>query len=133
MSPLFVGPANSTNKFLGNLSSDPGSGNAEGDLYFNTTDNVLKEYDGSAWNNVNKPGPGESAATAIESDTQASLWLQVKLSSYLVPTGLLIKHWSQMVVVHSHLQVCHQLQVSQCWINGICLLLSQQVVMQLLP
>jgi len=74
MSPLFVGPANSTNKFLGNLSSDPGSGNAEGDLYFNTTDNVLKEYDGSAWNNVNKPGPGESQSTAIESDTQAALW-----------------------------------------------------------
>lgn len=74
MSPLFVGPANSTNKFLGNLSSDPSSGNAEGDLYFNTTDNVLKEYDGSAWNAVNKPGPGESAGTAIENDNQASLW-----------------------------------------------------------
>lgn len=74
MSPLFVGPANSTNKFLGNLSSDPGSGNAEGDLYFNTTDNVLKEYDGSAWNNVNKPGPGEASSTAIENDVQASLW-----------------------------------------------------------
>ena len=74
MSPLYVGPASSTNKFLGNLSSDPSSGNAEGDLYFNTTDNNLKEYDGTAWNAVNKPGPGESAGTAIESDNQASLW-----------------------------------------------------------
>lgn len=74
MSPLFVGPANSTNKFLGNLSSDPSSGNAEGDLYYNTTDDQLKEYDGSVWIAVNKPGPGESAGTAIESDAQAALW-----------------------------------------------------------
>ena len=44
MSPLFVGPANSTNKILGNLSADPSSGNAEGDMYFNTTENKLKTY-----------------------------------------------------------------------------------------
>ena len=74
MSPLFVGPANSTNKFLGNLSSDPSSGNAEGDLYYNTTEKALKEYDGSTWKKVNKPGPGESSSTALENDTQAAAW-----------------------------------------------------------
>ena len=52
MSPLYVGPASSTNKFLGNLTSDPSSGNAEGDQYYNTTANVLKTYDGAAWRAV---------------------------------------------------------------------------------
>tara|TARA_B100000575_G_C23106690_1_gene638823 strand:+ start:939 stop:1829 length:891 start_codon:yes stop_codon:yes gene_type:complete len=54
MSPLFVGPANSTNKILGNLSADPSSGNAEGDMYFNTTENKLKTYNGSAWETVSE-------------------------------------------------------------------------------
>ena len=81
MSPLFVGAANSTNKFLGNLSSDPGSGNAEGDLYYNTTDNQLKEYDGTSWIAVNKPGPGESSGTAIETDSAAASWAAVNQNS----------------------------------------------------
>ena len=52
MSPLYVGPASSTNKFLGNKTSDPTSGNAEGDQYYNTTANVLKTYDGTAWRTI---------------------------------------------------------------------------------
>lgn len=52
MSPLYVGPANSSNKFLGNKTSDPTSGNAEGDQYYNTTANTLKTYDGTAWRAV---------------------------------------------------------------------------------
>ena len=48
MSPLYVGPASSTNKFLGNKTSDPAGGN-EGDQYYNSTANVLKIYDGTAW------------------------------------------------------------------------------------
>lgn len=52
MSPLYVGPANSSNKFLGNKTSDPSSGNAEGDQYYNTTGNQLKTYDGSSWRAV---------------------------------------------------------------------------------
>ena len=54
MSPLFVGPANSTNKILGNLSADPTSSNAEGDMYFNTTEDKLKTYNGSAWETVSE-------------------------------------------------------------------------------
>jgi hypothetical protein len=43
--------------YLGAKASDPSVDNDgdalnAGDLYFNTTDNVLKYYDGSAWNNV---------------------------------------------------------------------------------
>ena len=52
MSPLYVGAANSSNKFLGNLSSDPGSGNAEGDLYYNTSTDKYRYYDGSSWKNM---------------------------------------------------------------------------------
>ncbi len=49
MSPLYVGPANSTNKILGNKSSDPGSGNAEGDLLYHTSEDEYRFYDGSSW------------------------------------------------------------------------------------
>ena len=43
--------------YLGAKASDPSVDNDgdalnAGDLYFNTTDNVLKYYDGSAWNNI---------------------------------------------------------------------------------
>ena len=55
---LFTGAANSSNKFLGNLSSDPGSGNVEGDLYYNTTTDVYRFYDGSAWTNVSQGALG---------------------------------------------------------------------------
>ena len=33
----------------GNLSSDPGSGNNAGDIYFNTTTNKFRGYNGTAW------------------------------------------------------------------------------------
>ena len=48
MSPLFIGAANSTNRLLGNQSSNPGSPQA-GDRYYNTTDNEFRVYDGSNW------------------------------------------------------------------------------------
>ena len=48
MSPLFIGAANSTNRLLGNQSSNPGSPQA-GDRYYNTTDNEFRVYDGTNW------------------------------------------------------------------------------------
>ena len=54
MSPLFVGAANSTNKFLGNLSSDPSSGNVAGDLYFNTSTGKYRFYNGSSWDDISQ-------------------------------------------------------------------------------
>ena len=74
MSPLFAGAANSTNKFLGNLSSDPGSNNAEGDLYYNTSEDLYKFYNGSSWSPINTPDPGTVSSAAIENDTQAASW-----------------------------------------------------------
>ena len=48
MSPLFIGAANSTNRLLGNQSSNPSSPQA-GDIYYNTASNELRVYDGSNW------------------------------------------------------------------------------------
>ena len=52
MSPIYVGAANSSNKILGNLSSDPGTG-VDGDLYYNTSTKRYKFYNGSTWADVN--------------------------------------------------------------------------------
>ena len=68
---LYTGAANSTNRFLGNLSSDPTG--AEGDLYYNTSTDMYRYYDGSAWKNVSEPALGTQAnpansALAIKTD-----------------------------------------------------------------
>ena len=69
---LYTGAQNSSNKFLGNLSSDPSSGNAEGDLYYNTSNDVYRFYDGSSWITVSG-GPlgslGNPANSALEIKT----------------------------------------------------------------
>lgn len=49
---LYVGSDNSSNKFQGNLSSDPSSSLAEGDLFYNSTDNVYKFYNGTEWKQI---------------------------------------------------------------------------------
>ena len=48
MSPFFIGAANSTNRLLGNQSSNPSSPQ-NGDIYYNTADDELRVYDGSSW------------------------------------------------------------------------------------
>ena len=53
---LYVGSDNSSNKFQGNLSSDPSSSLAEGDLFYNSTDNAYKYYNGSEWIQVAAAG-----------------------------------------------------------------------------
>ena len=46
---VHVGAGSSAIQIKRPLGEDPSSGNSAGDLYFNTTDNVYKFYDGSAW------------------------------------------------------------------------------------
>ena len=53
---IYVGSANSSNKFQGNLSSDPSSSLAEGDLFYNSTDNAYRYYNGSEWIQVAAAG-----------------------------------------------------------------------------
>ena len=74
MSPVFIGSANSTNKLLGNLSSNPSSGNAEGDQYYNTADNDIKVYDGSEWKQLQLVGNlGADASNPASSAAALSL------------------------------------------------------------
>ena len=111
MSPLYIGPDNSTNKILGNLSSNPSSGNAEGDQYYNSTDNDVKVYDGSAWKQLKLIGnlgadatnPASSAAALI-ADGQSGdgyYWIQFPGEGSatqrwcdLTNGYMLIAHWS---------------------------------------
>ena len=74
MSPLYVGVANSTNKFLGNLASDPSSGNAAGDFYYSTSEYKYKFYDGSSWDSIDAPSYGNDSNLPIENDTHAASW-----------------------------------------------------------
>ena len=53
---IYVGSANSSNKFQGNLSSDPSSSLAEGDLFYNSSDNAYRYYNGSEWIQVAAAG-----------------------------------------------------------------------------
>lgn len=48
MAPIFVGGR----RILGSLASDPTTGLAAGDQYYNTTDNKVKFYDGSDWQEI---------------------------------------------------------------------------------
>ncbi len=48
-----------------NLSSDPASGIA-GAIYYNTSSNVLKYYNGSSWTEVGSGGGGGGSSNALE-------------------------------------------------------------------
>ena len=110
MSPVYIGAANATNKFLGNLSSDPSSGNAEGDQYFNTTDDEVKMYDGTKWvalskdligDNANNPGASAAALIAAGRTGNGYYWIKFPTESSatrrwcdLSNGYMLIAHWS---------------------------------------
>ena len=59
MSPLFVGGR----KIYGTATSNPGSA-TEGDIYWHSTDNVFKYYDGAAWQTLANEALGESSTFA---------------------------------------------------------------------
>ena len=111
MSPIFIGSASSTNKFLGNLSSDPTSNNAEGDRYYNTADDEVKVYDGSEWKSLQLVGnlgsdvnnPATSAAALIADGQSADGYYWIRFPNENSATQrwcdltngyMLISHWS---------------------------------------
>ena len=63
MSPIYIGAANGGRKIYGTATSNPGSA-TEGDIYWNSNDNVYKYYDGSSWQTVANEGLGESPGFA---------------------------------------------------------------------
>tara|TARA_B100000575_G_scaffold8945_1_gene6640 strand:+ start:600 stop:1379 length:780 start_codon:yes stop_codon:yes gene_type:complete len=84
MSPIYVGNANTTNKFLGNNTSDPGSGNAEGDFYYNTTLDKFRYYDGSSFKDISaEVGSVDNPAT----DVYGQLRTKPSGNYWIKPTG----------------------------------------------
>ena len=74
MAPIFVGSNSNDSRIRSNRvgfavsTANPGSA-AEGDVYFNSTDNKLRAYDGSDWANI---GAGGGTFTGIASGTLAN-------------------------------------------------------------
>ena len=85
---IYVGPANSSNKFQGNLSSDPSSSLVEGDLFYNSTDNVVKYYDGSEWKQVAVAGADGSQLSPFTTMTEMSLAAAPDGSYYVQLAGM---------------------------------------------
>ena len=63
MSPIYIGAANGGRKIYGTATSNPGSA-TEGDIYWNSTDNVYRYYDGTSWETLANQALGESSAFA---------------------------------------------------------------------
>ena len=75
MSPIFVGSDSSNSRIRSDRigfaasTTDPGSA-AEGDGYYNSTDDQLKVYDGSAWNAIQGSGTFEAVASGTLANGQ---------------------------------------------------------------
>ena len=75
MAPIFVGSNNENTRIRSNRigfaasTSDPGSA-AEGDGYYNSSDNQLKFYDGSAWSAIQGSGAVSLTASGTLSNGQ---------------------------------------------------------------
>lgn len=57
---------------LGNLSSDPASGMVAGQMYYNTTNNVVRVYDGTNWVNASSGGSGSIPQSGLVFHLDAS-------------------------------------------------------------
>ena len=76
MSPIFVGSDSSNSRIRSDRigfaasTTNPGSA-AEGDGYYNSTDDQLKVYDGSAWNAIQGSGTFEATVTGTLANGQS--------------------------------------------------------------
>ena len=75
MAPIFVGSENENSRIRSDRlgfaasTSDPGTA-AEGDGYYNSSDNQLKFYDGSSWSAIQGSGTVEMVASGTLSNGQ---------------------------------------------------------------
>ena len=89
MSPIFVG----NRRIYGPESSDPGGlgANDEGSIVYNTADDKLKSWDGSAWNALGGGGPslgdGSSASSAPPHARELALHGYASGVYWIKPTG----------------------------------------------
>jgi hypothetical protein len=138
MAKRFLTPIN-----LSNLSSDPASG-SEGDLYFNTTDNVVKIYIDSAWTELTGGGGGGAISVSASAPVIAnegdgwfdntdgkfyvydgSFWVEAAqtetlFSSYTRWTKLLSASTSLISGLDNDgLSLTYPIKLEQLFINGI--------------
>lgn len=85
---LYVGSDNSSNKFQGNLSSDPSSSLAEGDLFYNSTDNVYKFYNGTEWKQIAVAGADGSQLSPFTTFAEMSQAAAPDGSYYVQLSGM---------------------------------------------
>ena len=85
---LYVGPQNSSNKFQGNLSSDPSSSLAEGDMFYNSTDNVVKWYNGTEWKQIAAAGADGSQLSPFTTMAEMSQAAAPDGSYYVQLSGM---------------------------------------------
>ena len=85
---IYVGSANSSNKFQGNLSSDPSSSLAEGDLFYNSTDNVYRYYNGTEWIQVAAAGADGSQLSPFTTMAEMSQAAAPDGSYYVQLSGM---------------------------------------------
>ena len=85
---LYVGADNSSNKFQGNLSSDPSSSLAEGDLFYNSTDNVYRYYNGTEWIQVAAAGADGSQLRPFTTFAEMSQAAAPDGSYYVLLSGM---------------------------------------------
>ena len=85
---IYVGSANSSNKFQGNLSSDPSSSLAEGDLFYNSTDNVYRYYNGTEWIQVAAAGADGSQLRPFTTFAEMSQAAAPDGSYYVLLSGM---------------------------------------------
>ena len=85
---IYVGSANSSNKFQGNLSSDPSSSLAEGDLFYNSTDNVYRYYNGTEWIQVAAAGADGSQLRPFTTFSEMSQAAAPDGSYYVLLSGM---------------------------------------------
>ena len=86
--PIYIGAANSSNKFSGNHSSDPSSSLAEGDLFYNSTDNVYRYYNGTEWIQVAAAGADGSQLRPFTTFAEMSQAAAPDGSYYVLLSGM---------------------------------------------
>ena len=135
MAPIFVGSNSDDSRIRSNRvgfavsTANPGSA-AEGDVYFNSTDNKLRAYDGSDWANIgagggtfsgiasgtiadgdpciiNSSGNTEAVKTTISALTDASVGTETNLvttstnNKFMFMDSIYVESFDKIVIVYS--------------------------------
>lgn len=106
----------STQKIV-NLSTDPGSGVA-GEMYFNTTTNVLRFHNGTIWVDFGSGSGGgvTVSTTAPSSPSEGDLWLN---SNNLIMYAYYDSYWVEFNTATVASPVSTDVALSNSWWMGV--------------